>query len=264
LLPQVFVAPPVIASILSAPSLLTPQVGFQINASNFSGANNISPSLSLRPTLPVMTTRPRLPQDSANLNGERGVSDFDSRHRLVTSFIYDVPKWAPKIGSNWRIAGIFTTQSGQPYTVFADYFGIPLRPNARRTPTTDNDSPLAAIDAGILPERSDSAFDFQAGPGSLGRNTLKGPGLVNVDFSVLKEMHLGTERVSLQFRAEFFNLLNITNFRQPISQTGLYNPDFDLANRSISAIYLVRNPFFGQILQARPKREVQFAVKLVF
>jgi len=264
LLPQVFVAPPVVASILSAPSRLTPQVAFQINASNFSGANNISPSLSLRPTLPVMTTRPRLPQDSANLNGERGVSDFDSRHRLVTSFIYDVPKWAPKIGSNWRIAGIFTTQSGQPYTVFADYFGIPLRPNARRTPTTDNDNPLAAIDAGILPERSTSAFDFQAGPGSLGRNTLKGPGLVNVDFSVLKEMHLGTERATLQFRAEFFNLLNITNFRQPVSQTGLYNPDFDLANRRLSAIYLVRNPFFGQILQARPKREVQFAVKLVF
>ncbi len=258
--PQVFLVPPEIASLLSAPS-----AGFAIQPDNFAGANNISPALSLRPALPVITTRPRLPQDSNNLSGERGLSDFDARHRLIINYIYDLPTWMPVIGRNWHVAGITTVQSGQPYTVFADFFGIPLRPNLLRRPTTDNDNPLAAIDNGAAAGSAKSAFSFSdLKPGNLGRNTFRGPNLVTFDFAVLKEGHLG-ERTVLQFRAEFFNLFNRANFRQPVSQLGVLSPDLDLVSgKIITTNMLLPNPYFGQIIQARPAREVQLALKLIF
>ena len=274
--PQVFVASPVVASYDAS-------LG-GINPDTFAGANNVSPALSLRPDLPVITTRPRLPQDSSNLRGERGRSDFDVRHRFVLNYIYDVPKWAPGIGKGWQVAGITTIQSGQPYSVFVDYFGIPLRPNLVGSANVNYANPTGAIDSAIPAgcNRSElcpgttatSAFDLNPSydllPGAQGRNTFTGPGLVNFDFSILKNTYLGQgERANLQFRVEFFNLFNHTNFYQPFNQAGLAYTDFcnyDYANGECTGVgnKFVPNPFFGQILQARPARQIQFALKFIF
>jgi hypothetical protein len=84
----------------------------------------------------------------------------------------------------------------------------------------------------------------QAGQfGNEGRNTVRGPGIANVDLSLLKSIRLD-ERARLQFRAEWFNIANHANF-------GL--PDNDLAS-----------PNFGRVLEAGSPRLAQFGLKLVY
>lgn len=263
--------------LFSPPTASLLALNFVINADQFASLNNANPALSLRPGLPIITTRGLLPNDSQNLGtfaGERGDSDFDVRHRFVLHYMYDVPRWAPGIGAGWQLAGITTLQSGQPYTVFGDFFGVPLRPDLVGTPNTDNDNAGGALDnatpagcnvSGLFPcpgTGSVSAFNPTRNlaffPGSLSRNTFKGPGLVNFDFSILKNNYLGrSERANIQFRVEFFNLFNHTNFRQPFGQTGQFLgvPGFSFA---------IPNPFFGQILQTRPGREIQWGLKFIF
>jgi len=92
---------------------------------------------------------------------------------------------------------------------------------------------------------------FAAAPGQFGtagRNSLIGPGLINVDISLMKDFIL-TERHRLQFRFEFFNLLN--------------HPNFDLPDRVFDS------PTFGEVRSAnafgnRPPRQIQFALRYLF
>jgi hypothetical protein len=164
--------------------------------------------------------------------------------------------------------------------VYSDYFGTPLRPDVLGRVPINFNNPQAAIDQGIPAGFPNSVFDltptFQLQPGSLGRNALNGPKFVNFDFAVLKDTHLGkSERINLQFRVEFFNLFNNVNFHQPYSRTNLFfaaQPSFAsefpglcrLANNAVVATCFLPDPFFGQILQAFPARQVQFALKLLF
>jgi Carboxypeptidase regulatory-like domain/TonB dependent receptor len=272
--PQIFLTSPTVASLLVAARIDNPD--------NFAGANNISPTLSLQGNLPLITTRPSLPQDSNNLAGERARSDFDIRHRFVLNYVYAVPRFAPVIGSGWQLAGITTAQSGQPFTVYADFFGQPFRPNVvGSAPVPINMSnPQGAIDNGIPAGFPASSFSFaptfQLQPGALGRNFFTGPKLINFDFAVLKDTRLSKrEGANLQFRVEFFNLFNNVNFRQPYSRTGLFFTDASSAFAdSFSNLCRLTNignttcflpdPFFGQILQAFPARQIQLALKLSF
>ncbi len=79
--------------------------------------------------------------------------------------------------------------------------------------------------------------------GTAGRNIAQGPGYANWDFSLFKNIRV-TESKELQFRAEFFNLLNHTNFRLPDSD--------------------MNSPTFNQILEAQPPRLMQLALKFSF
>jgi len=271
--PQVFLASPQLASLIVYST--------SDNPDNFAGANNISPALNLEGNLPIITTRPRLPQDSSNLAAERGRSDFDVRQRFVLDYIYKVPRWAPGIGSGWQLAGITTLQSGQPFTVYSDYFGTQLRPNVFGPVPTNMNDPQSAIDyafpAGFPGSIFNLAPTFQLQPGSLGRNSLNGPKFVNSDFAIQKDTFLGkSERVNLQFRAEFFNIFNNANFREPYSRTALFfvlpasyaagfpgNCELLESNVAFATCH-IPDPFFGQILQAFPARQLQFALKLLF
>lgn len=265
--PQVFLLSPLVADFLVSLSALNPE--------EVAGANNLSPTLSLQGNLPVITTRPRLPQDSSNLAGERGLSDFSIHHRGVIDYIYSVPRWAPRIGTGWQLAGITTFQSGQPFSVYTDVLGAPLRPSVTGPVHINVYNPQAAI--------SVSGFNFSPTtllqPGNLGRNTFIGPKYINFDFAVLKDTHLGkSERANLQFKVEFFNLFNNVNFRLPYSRVGEFFADptgnftanlppgsrncFPASNGVQSCSSL--DPFFGQILQAFPARQIQFALKLSF
>jgi hypothetical protein len=87
--------------------------------------------------------------------------------------------------------------------------------------------------------------------GTMGRNIFPDSGFRNWDFSVAKNWKLG-ERVSAQFRAEFFNAFNHTNFLLPSSSTGA-----NFANRITSGI-------FGESAGTLDPREIQFGLKLFF
>jgi hypothetical protein len=271
--PQVFLQPPLLASFLVSSLANIPDLG--ASPENFAGANNISPTLNLEGNLPLITTRPRLPQDGNNLAGERSVSDFDIRHRFVLSYTYAVPRWAPRIGAGWRLAGNTTIQSGQPFTVYGDYFGIPLRPNVSGPVPINTKNPRAVININNF----DFTPTFRLQPGSLGRNAFTGPKLMNFDFALVKDTHLW--EANLQLRAEFFNIFNKANFRQPYSRAGEFFSDLtgnfakavpkncttatpQPGGPDIPGVCSFEDPFFGQILQAFSARQIQFALKLIF
>jgi len=85
--------------------------------------------------------------------------------------------------------------------------------------------------------------------GTLGRNTFRGPGFHNFDLSLIKNTPIGpssnAERIVLQFRAEFFNVLNLVNFGLPANT--LLGPGFGYINRT-----------------AGPSRQIQFSLKLLY
>jgi hypothetical protein len=169
--------------------------------------------------------------DPRNLRLEYGPSNFNITHRAVFTYVVDVPAgpghhlfgWNNglnrQVFGGWQISGITTVQSGAPFTVYngsADFSGFNQfydRPDVAGT--------------GKLPQDNrnvDAAFDttfFKAPPagrvGTSGRDQYYGPGLVNFDFAAAKNFPLGLERLKLQFRADFFNLFNHTNFSNPVT-----------------------------------------------
>jgi hypothetical protein len=251
-----------------------------INRDQLAGINNVNPTLTLRPGLPIISTLDSLPNDTNNdssLSSQRASSDFDIRHRFVIAYIYDVPSWkrARILGYGWQLSGITTIQSGQPFSVYSNFFGVPLRPDPHGSTTLNYSNPEGAIDnalpagcpfayqGGCPGSNFVSSFDpgptFDFNPGSLARNTLYGPAFVNFDFSVLKNTRI-RESMNLQFRAEFFNIFNRSNFRQPFSQTGQFESDPVFSSTPTAVL----NPFFGQILQAQLARQIQFGIKIIF
>ncbi|HXR16737.1 MAG TPA: TonB-dependent receptor [Terriglobales bacterium] len=158
------------------------------------------------------------PQDPGNLPAERGPSLFDTRNRFTAAINYDLPSWnrLRKFGSGWQLNTIISVQSGRPIPIAnstdtSGRFYFNQRPNVvpgvnpilpNWTPSTGYLNPLAFI------QPASGTF------GNLGRDSIFGPGLSNVDFSVTKNTRL-TERLNLQLRCEFFNIFNHPNFALP-------------------------------------------------
>jgi hypothetical protein len=158
------------------------------------------------------------PQDPGNLPAERGPSLFDTRNRFTTAINYDLPSWKAlrKFGSGWELNTIITVQSGRPIPIAnstdtSGRFYFNQRPNvvpgvnpilSHWTPSTGYLNPLAFVQPAY------GTF------GDLGRDSIFGSGLSNVDFSVTKNTRLA-ERINLQLRAEFFNIFNHPNFALP-------------------------------------------------
>lgn len=228
---------------------------------------------------------PAFPQNSRDLRSERGLSNFHARHRLVTSFLYQLPvgsgrRWPARsalgrIWANWALGGIVTLQSGQPFTVNRavdqsgtgagqieasdrpDVISDPYRPG----PVPSHPDPACHATASRGGRAADTVKDpaswfnpcaFAAAPGrfgNAGRNALIGPGLANLDFILLKDFPFDGERRRLQLRFEFFNLFN--------------HPNFDLPDRVFDS------PTFGRVLSAnaygsRPPRQIQLGLKYIF
>ena len=226
-----------------------------------------------------------LPQNSFDLAGDRGLSDFNAKNRLVVSSVYDLPlgrKWITEPGwrkrllGNWQAAGILTAQSGSPFTVnlaasqsgsAIAAFGNPSRPDVisnpyQPGPVMANPNPAchATISQGGLAadvvDQPGSWFNtcaFVQPPGTEfgdeGRNAMIGPGFNNLDFSMYKNILLHKETNRLQLRGEVFNLFN--------------HPNFDLPN------HVFGDPTFGEVLSAneygnKPPRQIQLGVKYIF
>ena len=164
-----------------------------------------------------------------------GPSEFDHQHRLVASFVWQLPGLAHSsrflryaIGG-WQLTGLLTAQSGGPLTVVAgkDQSGTalgndrayyvggvdPYGGNAcgAKAPCVNYLNPAAFI----LPP--------QGSWGNVGKGSLRGPDLVVYDSGLAKDIPLRGERMKLQFRAEFFDLFNRANFLGPGLASGDYN-----------------------------------------
>ncbi len=185
-------------------------------------------------------------QNSYNLRGDRGLSDFDARHRFVLSAIYEMPFKGNQFVEGWELAAIVQAQSGNPVNIVTSNSTVNGVANTLRPDLTGPINIIGDVERWF----DTSAFTPVARFGSLGRNVVIGPGFNNTDFSVIKNTRLG-ERMRLQFRAEFFDLFNHANFGQPGNVVG--------------------SAAFGRITNTRfptgesgSSRQVQFALKLIF
>jgi hypothetical protein len=163
---------------------------------------------------------------------QRGVSDFDITHRLVVSYSWSIPTPESLAGASkavlggWELGGILTAQSGPPFTVTIQT--DQARTGDSRVRSTSggqrpnyNPAPGCSVNA-INPDDPLNyirmeCFSFPAlgQLGNLGRNTLRGPGLLDYDASLFKNWPLLHGRTTLQMRIEAFNLFNRANFQAP-------------------------------------------------
>jgi carboxypeptidase family protein/TonB-dependent receptor-like protein len=204
----------------------------------------------------VGSSNPQI-QNFYNIASEHALSDFDARQRFVLSGIYLLPfHWdqngfTKRLVEGWSIAPIVNLQTGNPFSPIvptADPSSLETfdRPNvvAGQPLTLANPTPSQWLNKAALVLAPVGTF------GNAGRNILKAPGFEDVDFAIAKNTAI-KERVSLQFRAEAFNLLNHPNFGQPANS-------FTAAN-------------YGQILATRTargdlgsSRQLQLGMKLIF
>ena len=196
-----------------------------------------------------------------DLSCNRSLSLYDARHRLVLSYLWElpVPKYnggKGKLADGWAVSGITSFQSGFPILMrtFDDAelendisgFEAPGRPL--------ENGPVQFVNP-----KSNQGYYFCPGgagatgctitdpnPGTLGgsRSLCCGPGINNFDFSVQKLTPVG-ETKHFEFRAEFFNVFNHTQF---------LNPDGNISDGSD----------FGKVKHTRDPRSVQFALKFAF
>jgi outer membrane receptor protein involved in Fe transport len=216
--------------------------GLQFNASyTFSKSTDYGSQSSQGVTL----------QDSNNILGDLGPSDYDARHRFVFSGLYELPFSKNQIVGGWQISAVVQSQSGNPVTLLAGNAGaitggapaanassltglatlrpdvggsvtighaaaatgngVQWFPNLVCDPRPGGSCPAGAV--AILPVTFISGktiYHF----GSYGRNTIIGPSFNNTDFSIIKRIKIGENKI-IEFRWEVFDLLNHANFGQP-------------------------------------------------
>jgi hypothetical protein len=195
---------------------------------------------------------------------DRGLSAFHVKHNLTFNWTYDLPfgrnlkGLAGALVKGWQLNNITAIHSGTPFTA---RLGFNRSGNLNTTSFSANERPNLKAGASSNPVLGgpDRYFDvnaFELPPvntrGTLGRNTLIGPGLVNVDASIGKSFALGESR-SLLFRAEVFNLPNHPNFAVPSGQIAFTNAQGAIA------------PTAGRITSTvTTSRQVQFGLKFTF
>src|SRR6266568_4903646 len=198
----------------------------------------------------------------------RGLSDFNVAQNLEINYTWELgtPKWASGMEAwvlgGWQIGGVVEASTGAPFTpgIGGDALG---------TKSSDPNIDVPNLSAGpgcstpVNPGNPVTYIKTQCftvpNPitlrGNLGRNTLIGPGLVNFDFSVFKNNYIKriSDRFNAQFRAEFFNVVNHTNFSPPLDHRNI----FDSSGAPIADAGLITST-------QTPSRQIQFAVKLIW
>ena len=166
------------------------------------------------------------PPNSNELKREKGSSSFDVRHRAVINYIAELPFGRGKARLNsgivgivlegWSWSGIATLQSGFPFEVFAagldsDGTGATQRASFSTSPAI---VPVTMPITQTGPNVGLFMFPLFGGPGNVGRNSFYGPSYKNFDMVIAKNTKI-TERFTVEFRSEYYNLFNHPNFQQP-------------------------------------------------
>lgn len=235
--------------------------------------------------------------DQSDINASRGPSDFDRKHRLSVSYVYELPFFEHSSGvvhtalGGWAISGVSIFQSGTPFSIFDSGAGTGflgqgstplLGASLNSGATISNGSTRGDIhqringylDPGafapapqLYPAQcaTDSNFcttDF----GNLGRNLFHGPSQQNWDFSLIKYFKIG-EHQDVRFTADFFNLWNHTNFGNPAVldiETAVCDPTTNPACLPNGRLPLTDTPF-GHILNTVGNpRLIQFSARWAF
>lgn len=170
-----------------------------------------------------------LEHDPARPENNWGPSDYDRTHRLTTSFTFDVPgmgssRLVRAVTEDWSLSGIFTYQSGTPFSVLGNatrnaFFAQVSRVRVSFAPGMTVED---AVGSGRVQDRLDAYFNPAAFTDSLGqwgntgRNILRGPSQMELDLTVARTLPLGARR-RLEMRWEIFNALNTPVFANPAS-----------------------------------------------
>jgi hypothetical protein len=192
--------------------------------------------------------------DESTLSASRGLSDFDRPHRFALSYRYDLPFFKDAKGAkagllkDWAVSGITIFQSGTPFSVTdsgggTGFLGAGFTPGTLSGSLASGSTLASALNTGSIQSRVNNGYlnvnafttapllyPLQCDPvnhpaqfdtnfcttdfGNLGRNTFRGPRQQNWDFSLIKNLKL-TEKQSLRFTADFFNIWNHANFGNP-------------------------------------------------
>lgn len=195
--------------------------------------------------------------DNHDIRRDRGLSSFDVDHRLVVSFVMELPfgrgrRFLSGAGraldlliAGWQLNGIATFQSGFPMNITAADVG-----GLNDTFGTNRADIVGELHPGGFQKSKDKYFNTAAFRqpaagflGNAGRNILRAPGINNWDTGLLKRFQF-SERVRSEFRFESFNAWNHTQWGVPVRN--------------------VADPNFGRILSARPARINQLGLKILF
>jgi hypothetical protein len=194
-------------------------------------------------------------QNAYDLRVEHGIASYDVPQRFVASYVYRLPFGAgskylattpvlKNVIGGWELSGVTEFQSGLPITTAQNNasggFTIVQRPNQI--------GPAAPLDQNIAQWVNPNSF-VKAAPFTIGnapRYPLYGPGYQNFDAALMRNVML-RERVRLQFRAEFYNLLNHANFKNPSNSA-----------------FVVGSSTFGRITSDVGPRTMEFALRLFF
>lgn len=207
----------------------------------------------------ISTSSPAFTANPLNPAADWSRSTFDATHSAVLNATYAIPlghgsgNFADRLISDWAVSGILTVQSGFPFTPQLGYNPSndgdsrnPIRPNV-------NTAFTGPVIIGSPSEYFNPAAFSAPVPGTYGdagRDSLTGPGLSSLDFSVARKFAI-KERLALQFRAEFFNILNHANFNEP-------NPVIYTSATALS-------PTAGVISSTTTtSRQIQFGLKLLW
>ena len=195
----------------------------------------------------------------------RGLSDFDVAHNFVLSFTWELPSPAKSgalnwVLSGWQLGGLYKASSGQSFTptLGGDPAGMKLDETSEPPDRiigpgcktlTNPGNPNHYIKTQCF------AFPGANKWGNLGRNTLIGPGVSKLDFSTFKSNRIRriSENFNVQFRAEFFNILNRANFASPTDNSTV----FDQRGNPISGAGLITST-------QTTSRQIQFAIKVIW
>ncbi|QHS53755.1 carboxypeptidase regulatory-like domain-containing protein [Edaphobacter sp. 12200R-103] len=225
----------------------------------------------------VSANTPAFVSYPANPDIDYGRSASDIRHLVAINGTYDLPLGQGHIlGANlgglpnravsgWTLSSIVTLQSGFPFSPQLGY--NPTGSGDTRNPVRPDINP--DFHGNLYPRTPQQFYNPNAflppafgTVGNLGRDTLVGPGLANVDLSLLKSTQI-TERIRTQFRAEFFNVLNRANFATPNPVVFTSGPTQGTPANQTAAV--VASPTAGVITStATTSRQIQFGLKVLF
>jgi hypothetical protein len=229
--------------------------------------------------------------DESTLAASRGLSDFDRPHRLAVSYRYDLPFFKGETGAKgallhgWSVSGITIFQSGSPFSVTdsaagSAFLGLGFTPGTLSGQLASGSTLASALSTGGIGTRINGYLNpaaFTIAPllypalcnpnvaatapppnsnfcttnfGNVGRNVFRGPAQQNWDFSLIKNFRL-TERQTLRFTTDFFNIWNRANFGNP-------------AVNDVETIGTANSPFAKITSTVGTPRLIQFSLRYAF
>jgi hypothetical protein len=224
---------------------------------------------------------PKIRMNSDDLASDKGLGAFDVRHNFAMSFLWDLPFGRGRrlgrdfagatemLFGGWSLGGVVTLASGHPFTPLISFNRSRSGVAGATATQVDRPSLRPGFSNNPVIGKPDQWYDpnaFELPPagfyGNLGRNTLIGPGLSNVDVSLTKEIGVRaiSETFRVQLRFELFNALNHPNFDLPGNAQNATSASFIFTDTSGRPNVAATRP----VKTISDAREFQFACKLVW